>query len=165
MFVASKLSPRKWTEAKLEPYECGIVPEGEEPDERFPVKFYLVAMLFIVFDIETVFLYPWAVAYDELDALRADRDGRVHRDPSRPRTRTCGSEVVSNGRSERRDRRQLRHRATRQTRQLGAQVVAVAGDLRTRLLRDRDDGDDDAASRPRSLRDGGASGLRRVRPT
>jgi NADH-quinone oxidoreductase subunit A len=67
MYVASKLSPRKWTAAKLEPYECGIVPEeGITDRERFPVKFYLVAMLFIVFDIETAFLYPWAVAYDEL---------------------------------------------------------------------------------------------------
>ncbi len=67
MFVASKLSPRKWTPAKLDPYECGIVPEeGTEGEERFPVKFYLVAMLFIIFDIETVFLYPWAVAFKEL---------------------------------------------------------------------------------------------------
>ena len=67
MFVASKLSPRKWTPAKLDPYECGIVPEeGSEGLERFPVKFYLVAMLFIIFDIETVFLYPWAVAFKEL---------------------------------------------------------------------------------------------------
>jgi NADH-quinone oxidoreductase subunit A len=66
MLVASKLTPRKWTAAKLAPYECGIVPEGEERGERFPVKFYLTAMLFIIFDIETVFLYPWAVAYDEL---------------------------------------------------------------------------------------------------
>ena len=66
MLVASKLSPRKWTPAKLDPYECGIVPETTVERERFPVKFYLVAMLFIVFDIETVFLYPWAVAYGEL---------------------------------------------------------------------------------------------------
>ncbi len=69
IIVASKLSPRRWTPSKLDPYECGIVPESEEglrERERFPVKFYLIAMLFIVFDIETVFLYPWAVAYDEL---------------------------------------------------------------------------------------------------
>ena len=68
MLVASRISPRKWTPAKLEPYECGIVPEdADAPErERFPVKFYLVAMLFIIFDIETVFLYPWAVAYEEL---------------------------------------------------------------------------------------------------
>ncbi len=67
MFVASKLSPRKWTAAKLDPYECGIVPEeGSDGSERFPIKFYLVAMLFIIFDIETVFLYPWAVAFKEM---------------------------------------------------------------------------------------------------
>lgn len=67
MFVSSKVSPRKWTPAKLDPYECGIVvEEGSEELERFPVKFYLVAMLFIIFDIETVFLYPWAVAFKEL---------------------------------------------------------------------------------------------------
>ncbi|MGH2730100.1 MAG: NADH-quinone oxidoreductase subunit A [Actinomycetota bacterium] len=67
LLAASKLSPRRWTAAKLEPYECGIVPEeGIDEGERFPVKFYLVAMLFIIFDIETMFLYPWAVTYDEL---------------------------------------------------------------------------------------------------
>ena len=66
MLVASRLSPRRWTAAKLQPYESGIVPEQGVERERFPVKFYLVAMLFIIFDIETVFLYPWAVAFSEL---------------------------------------------------------------------------------------------------
>ena len=66
LLVASKLTPRKWTPAKLEAYECGIVPDKDEGNERFPVKFYLVAMLFIIFDIETVFLYPWAVNYNRL---------------------------------------------------------------------------------------------------
>ena len=66
MFAASKLTPRKWTEAKLQPYESGIVPEEGQEGQRFPIKFYLTAMLFIIFDIETVFLYPWAVAYREL---------------------------------------------------------------------------------------------------
>ena len=66
MVVASRLSPRKWTPAKLQPYESGIVPEKGIERERFPVKFYLVAMLFIIFDIETVFMYPWAVAYKDL---------------------------------------------------------------------------------------------------
>jgi NADH-quinone oxidoreductase subunit A len=47
------------------PYECGITPTGNAR-ERFSVKFYLVAMLFILFDIEAVFLYPWAVVYREL---------------------------------------------------------------------------------------------------
>jgi len=66
MLVSSRLAPRKWTVAKREPYESGIVPEEGVEGKRFPVKFYLVAMLFVVFDIETVFLYPWAVAYSDL---------------------------------------------------------------------------------------------------
>jgi NADH-quinone oxidoreductase subunit A len=66
-FLASTfLAPRRPTAAKLAPYECGIVPEYE-PAERFPVKFYLVAMVFIVFDIELVFLYPWAVIFRRLE--------------------------------------------------------------------------------------------------
>lgn len=64
--VASKLlAPNRATEAKYAPYECGIVP-GREPPQRFPVRFYLVAMLFIVFDIEIVFLYPYALIHREL---------------------------------------------------------------------------------------------------
>jgi NADH-quinone oxidoreductase subunit A len=51
--------------AKLAPYECGVTPVGNAR-ERFHTRFYLVAMLFIVFDIETVFLYPWAVVYKQL---------------------------------------------------------------------------------------------------
>jgi NADH-quinone oxidoreductase subunit A len=66
ILAASKLSPRRWTVAKRLPYESGIVAEEGAETQRFPVKFYLVAMLFIIFDIETVFLYPWAVAYSEL---------------------------------------------------------------------------------------------------
>lgn len=58
------LGPKKPTAIKSMPYECGITPVGSAR-ERFPIKFYLIAMLFIVFDIETVFLYPWAVTYRE----------------------------------------------------------------------------------------------------
>jgi NADH-quinone oxidoreductase subunit A len=59
-FVASQLlGPRRPTSAKEAPYECGIVPELE-PAERFPVKFYLVAMAFIILDVEIIFLYPFA---------------------------------------------------------------------------------------------------------
>jgi NADH-quinone oxidoreductase subunit A len=66
-FLASTfLAPRRPTAAKLAPYECGIIPEYE-PAERFPVKFYLVAMVFIIFDIELVFLYPWAVIFRRLE--------------------------------------------------------------------------------------------------
>ena len=66
-FVASALlAPRKRpTDAKLAPYECGIVPEIEPP-QRFPVRFYLVAMIFVIFDIEIVFLYPFAVIFRQL---------------------------------------------------------------------------------------------------
>jgi len=57
----------KRTRAKDMAYECGMVPQGEiQP--RFSVKFYLVAMLFILFDLEIVFLYPWAVVYKEMIA-------------------------------------------------------------------------------------------------
>jgi NADH-quinone oxidoreductase subunit A len=67
-FVASGLlNPKRETSAKIAPYECGIVPTREPPD-RFPVSFYLVAMLFIMFDIEVIFLYPYAVAHEALGA-------------------------------------------------------------------------------------------------
>jgi len=56
---------RKPTLAKLSPYECGMIPIGDAR-QRFSVKFYLVAMLFIIFDVEAVFLYPWAVILKEL---------------------------------------------------------------------------------------------------
>ena len=58
--------PHRWNRAKLEAYECGIDPTPPEVGSRFPVKYYLTAMLFILFDIEIVFLYPWAVEYDNL---------------------------------------------------------------------------------------------------
>ena len=66
-FAASALlGPNKRpTTAKLAPYECGIVPD-REPPQRFPVRFYLVAMIFIIFDIEIVFLYPFAVIFKQL---------------------------------------------------------------------------------------------------
>jgi NADH-quinone oxidoreductase subunit A len=59
------LGPRKPNPEKLSPYECGMVPVGTAR-ERFSVKFYLVAMFFIVFDMEIVFLYPWAVVFKQL---------------------------------------------------------------------------------------------------
>jgi NADH-quinone oxidoreductase subunit A len=55
------------TPAKDMAYECGMVPQGEA-QPRFSVKFYLVAMLFILFDFEIVFMYPWAVVYKEMIA-------------------------------------------------------------------------------------------------
>jgi len=65
-FVASRLlAPQRPNAAKQAPYESGIVPEYEPP-ERFPVKFYLVAMAFIVLDVEIVFLYPFATVFRDL---------------------------------------------------------------------------------------------------
>ena len=67
--VASQmLAPSAPTPAKRAPYESGIVPSKGNP-ERFPVRFYLIAMIFIVFDIEIIFLYPWAVIYRDLGTL------------------------------------------------------------------------------------------------
>src|SRR5580704_14428673 len=67
--VASKmLAPQRPTAAKEAPYECGIVPT-KEPASRFPVRFYLVAMIFIIFDIEIIFLFPWAVVYGQLGSF------------------------------------------------------------------------------------------------
>src|SRR5215213_10258352 len=65
-FVASRLlAPRRPSAAKEAPYECGIVP-SREPPERFPVSFYIVAMLFIMFDIEIIFIYPYAVSHGDV---------------------------------------------------------------------------------------------------
>jgi NADH-quinone oxidoreductase subunit A len=59
------IGKRKPTRAKMEPYECGMEPIGDAR-ERFSVKFYLVAMLFILFDVEAIFMYPWAVILKDL---------------------------------------------------------------------------------------------------
>jgi NADH-quinone oxidoreductase subunit A len=73
--IALLIGPRRYNFAKLEAYECGIEPmDASDPaaaatGQRFPIKYYLTAMLFIVFDIEIVFLYPWAVAFDSLGAF------------------------------------------------------------------------------------------------
>lgn len=70
--IALLIGPRRYNRAKLEAYECGIEPmDASDPaaaatGQRFPIRYYLTAMLFIVFDIEIVFLYPWAVAFDSL---------------------------------------------------------------------------------------------------
>ena len=65
--AGTMLGPKRWNKAKLDAYECGIeptpIPLG---GGKVPVKYYLTAMLFIVFDIEIVFLYPWAVTFNKL---------------------------------------------------------------------------------------------------
>lgn len=82
VFIGIAIGPKRYNRAKLEPYECGIEPVEQSllyptrrtaggavatgSVQRVPVKYYLTAMLFIIFDIEIVFLYPWAVAFDSL---------------------------------------------------------------------------------------------------
>ena len=63
--VSRLVSPRRYNKVKLEPYECGIEPVTDARD-RYSVRYYLVAMLFVIFDVETVFMFPWAVIMDEL---------------------------------------------------------------------------------------------------
>ena len=65
MGLSKLVAPSHPTPEKLDPYECGIVPL-QEPVQRFPVKFYLVAMLFVIFDIEIIFLFAWAVRFESL---------------------------------------------------------------------------------------------------
>ncbi|MBU1228063.1 MAG: NADH-quinone oxidoreductase subunit A [Actinobacteria bacterium] len=65
LILSRLIAPHNPTPEKLEPYECGIVPL-QDPVQRFPVKFYLVAMLFVIFDIEIVFLFAWAVRFETL---------------------------------------------------------------------------------------------------
>nr|WP_249218372.1 NADH-quinone oxidoreductase subunit A [Nitrospina sp. Nb-3] len=65
LFLSMVLGPRKANTEKQIAYECGMLP-SEEAKGRFPVRFATIAMLFIIFDIEVVFMYPWAVALDEL---------------------------------------------------------------------------------------------------
>ena len=64
--ASALLRPNRPTPAKLAPYECGIEPERLPKGERFSVRFYVVAMLFIIFDVETIFLFPWAVGFRQL---------------------------------------------------------------------------------------------------
>jgi NADH-quinone oxidoreductase subunit A len=80
LFSSALLAPKKKpTAAKLAPYECGIVP-SLEPPQRFPVRFYLVSMIFIIFDIEIVFLYP-------------SRRSASSRSSSSPRWSSCRSSI------------------------------------------------------------------------
>lgn len=63
--LARLMGPRNINNAKYAPYECGIVPEVDPP-KRFPVRFYLVALIFVVFDVEVIFLYPYVLMYRSL---------------------------------------------------------------------------------------------------
>jgi NADH-quinone oxidoreductase subunit A len=67
LIMSAVVGPKRYNRAKLDSYECGIEPTPQPAGGgRFPVKYYITAMLFIVFDIEIIFLYPWAVAFDSM---------------------------------------------------------------------------------------------------
>ena len=67
LLLSSSFGPKKPTASKLDVYECGVPPTGDAR-ERFSVKFFLVAMIFLLFDVEVVFLFPWAVLLKEFKA-------------------------------------------------------------------------------------------------
>ena len=66
MSLSLVVGPRRYNRAKLDSYECGIEPTPQALTGRFPVKYYITAMMFLVFDVEVAFLYPWAVTFDAL---------------------------------------------------------------------------------------------------
>lgn len=68
VFLATVLGPTRPTAAKVSAFECGVVPVGDART-RFPVRYYLVALVFVVFDLEAVFIYPWAVSLPEMRSL------------------------------------------------------------------------------------------------
>ena len=65
LVISQLVQSKKYNKVKLEPYECGIEPQTDARD-RYSVRYYLIAMLFVIFDVETVFMFPWAVIMDKL---------------------------------------------------------------------------------------------------
>ena len=70
-FLTPLVHARRPNKVKLEPYECGIAPTSVAFDHRFSVRYFLIAVLFIVFDVETVFLFPWAIRFKQLGLFGA----------------------------------------------------------------------------------------------
>ena len=65
LILSGLIQSSRYNKVKLEPYECGIEPDTDARG-RYSVRYYLIAMLFVIFDVETVFMFPWAVIVDEL---------------------------------------------------------------------------------------------------
>src|SRR5262249_24909637 len=143
-------------------YECGIEAPTTAFDYRFSARYFLIAVLFVVFDVETIFLFPWAILLDKLalfgfvemlvfiailvvgyfyawkrGALQWASGSAPHARPRQP------------------VRRKRPHHARRFGLQLGAAERDLADAVRPRVLRDRDDGGDGLAPRPRPVRRGG----------
>ncbi len=65
LLIAKLVRPQTGGEGKLAPYECGVDPESDAR-QRYAIRYYVVAILFVIFDVETVFLFPWAIIYKQL---------------------------------------------------------------------------------------------------
>ncbi|PYQ14395.1 MAG: NADH-quinone oxidoreductase subunit A [Acidobacteria bacterium] len=65
LLLARVVRPSNYSRAKMDPYECGVETQGE-PRQRYSIHYYVIAVLFVVFDVETIFLFPWAVKYRAL---------------------------------------------------------------------------------------------------
>ena len=66
ILFAKLIRAGRWDPVKAEPYECGVEPRTLAHDTRFSIRYYLIAVLFVVFDVETIFMFPWAVRYRAL---------------------------------------------------------------------------------------------------
>ena len=130
--IAPVVGPKRYNRAKLDAYECGIEPAPQPiGGGRFPVKFYLTAMLFIVFDIEIIFLYPWAVNVRVTRRVRVRGDGpvhrhRVHRLHIRVATRRPGLGLIAMGIEEKLPTDRHPADLGGEAVQLGPQVVVLA---------------------------------------
>ena len=97
VIMSAVVGPKRYNRAKLDSYECGIEPTPQPVGGgRFPVKYYITAMLFIVFDIEIIFLYPWAVHFDPMASSASSRWSSSSPLCSWP-TPTCGAAADWNG--------------------------------------------------------------------
>ncbi len=103
VLLSQFVGPRKPTPEKMAPYECGMPAVGDAR-ERQSVKFYLVAMIFLLFDIEVAFLYPWAIAFRQLGVVGLLADRGVLRAPFDRATSTCGERACSIGAASVRER-------------------------------------------------------------
>ena len=95
--ISALVGPKRYNRAKLDSYECGIEPTPQPVGGgRFPVKYFITAMLFIVFDIEIIFLYPWAVHFDAMGSSGWSR-WSCSSSPSSSPTPTSGAAAAWTG--------------------------------------------------------------------
>ena len=163
--IAPLVRASRPSKVKLEPYECGVEPASVAFDHRFSIRYYLIAVLFVVFDVETMFLFPWAVMSRAARLFGFDRDGRLPRHPGRRLRLRLEEEGADMGLIENRFEPNILTRPYDKVFNWARRRLALADAVRPRLLRHRDDGRRSTrattwpASAPRS------SAARRARPT